>query len=415
MDRPDQPPGIAIRLNLLCQISLGILAMAACLPSMPYWMEHFGESQARVQLTFAAYLLAFAFAQLIYGPLSDNYGRRPVLVVGLTLGLAGSIAAIFAQSLDALILARGVQGAGMGCGMVIGRAMIQDSFGGAARTKMMAYVGMVMGLCPPGGTLLGGRLHVMFGWQASFVAVSLITLVLLLAAWFGLPDQRRRDARSLGAMIRSYRILVADYSYLSFCFIAAFSSSAFYVFLAAAPIVLDAYDVPPDRIGWYILFVPAAYILGNLLTTRVAGRLTDQRLMLSGQLLNLVGIGTVLTLALAGLHHPIAIAAPLALMGFGHGLLMPPTLGGAVGAVPALAGAAAAMAGMLQQLTGAAASSLTGFIDLTTGTAMAALMLTLTLLAIAAQAAPALIRRRAGLRGSPSAASGLAAPRQPRR
>ncbi|MGH1360160.1 MAG: multidrug effflux MFS transporter [Burkholderiaceae bacterium] len=379
-----------MQINLLAQIALGILAMAACLPSMPSWIETFGESQARVQQTFVAYLIAFAFAQLVYGPASDAFGRRRVLAVGLLIGLAGSLAAVFAQSLDALIACRALQGAGTCAGMAIGRAMIQDSFAGPARTRMMAFVGMVMGLCPPAGTLLGGQLHVSFGWRASFVAMALVSALLLVAAWFGLPKNPPLAGRQTGLrdMMRGYRQLLADSRYLSFCLVAAFSSATFYVFLAAMPIVLDSYGVPPNRVGWYILFVPTAYILGNLLTTRLAGEVEDQRLMRIGQILTVTGVTTVLILAVSGVHHPLAVATPLILLGCGHGLLMPPTLVGAVGVVPALAGAAAAMAGMLQQLIGAAASSLNGYLDLSSATSMAALMLLLTSLAMVAQFAP---------------------------
>jgi len=267
--------------NLISQIALGILAMTACLPSMPFWMEHFGESQARVQLTFAAYALAFAFGQLVYGPLSDRFGRRRLLIVGLLVGLAGSVSAVFAQSLDAIIAARALQGAGTCAGIVIGRAIIQDQFAGAARTKMMALVGIVMGLCPPSGTLIGGQLHVSFGWQAPFAAIGLTSFVLLLSALWMLPADEPSAARqqTAGDLFKAYRALVADSHYLSFCLIAAFSTGTFYVFLAAAHIVLDAYGVPPNQIGWYIMFVPGAYIIGNFLTTRIAGKLSDQRLM----------------------------------------------------------------------------------------------------------------------------------------
>ncbi|MFK7965753.1 MAG: Bcr/CflA family efflux MFS transporter [Burkholderiaceae bacterium] len=384
-----------VQANLISQIALGIIAMTACLPSMPFWIEHFGESQARVQLTFAAYALAFAFGQLVYGPLSDRFGRRRLLIVGLLVGLAGSVSAVFAQSLDAIIAARALQGAGTCAGIVIGRAIIQDNFVGAARTKMMALVGIVMGLCPPSGTLIGGQLHVSFGWQAPFVAVALLSCLLLLSALLMLPPDKPSAAnkQSAGELLKSYRSLIADIRYLSFCLIAAFSTATFYVFLAAAPIVFDAYGVAPNVIGWYIMFVPAAYIMGNLLTSRIAGKFADQRLMTIGQGFNVVGILLVLGFAMSGWYHPLAVAMPLMCLGFGHGLLMPPTLVGAVGAMPALAGAAAAFAGMLQQLTGAGASSLNGLLDLTDATDMAWLMLLLTLIAVAAQLMPAALRR----------------------
>lgn len=385
-----------VQAALISQIALGILAMTACLPSMPFWIEHFGESQGRVQLTFAAYALAFALGQLVYGPLSDRFGRRRLLIAGLLVGLAGSVCAVFAQSLDAIIAARALQGAGTCAGIVIGRAIIQDNYVGAARTKMMALVGIVMGLCPPSGTLIGGQLHVSFGWQAPFVAIALTSCVLLVSALWILPADKPSVAnrQTAGALMKSYWALVGDSRYLSFCLIAAFSTATFYVFLAATPIVLDAYGVAPNYIGWYIMFVPAAYIMGNILTTRVAGKLADQRLMSIGQALNVIGILLMLVLAITGWHHPLAIAVPLMCLGFGHGLLMPPTLVGAVGSMPALAGAAAAFAGMLQQLTGAAATSVNGLLDLRDATDMGWLMLLLTLTAIAAQMMPSILQRR---------------------
>lgn len=390
MQQPDPPgtPGIGMRINLLCQIAIGILAMAASLASMPDWIETFDSTQERVQLTLAAYLLMFGFAQLIYGPLSDNFGRRRLLMIGTTMGLIGSLLAAFAPTLETLIFARALQGAGMSAGMAVGRAMIQDHFVGPARTRMMAYMGMVMGLCPPGGTLLGGFLHVQVGWRYAFLAIALISLVLLIAAWFGLPADKAKSKahrRSAAGMVRSYLELVRSPRYLPFCLIAACSSAAFYVFLAGTPNILDAYGVTADRIGWYILFVPGAYILGNLLTSRLVSRYNDAMLMWWGQITTLLGVVAVVVLAYNGVYHPLAISIPLALLGIGHGLLMPPTLGGAVGAVPALAGAGAAMAGMLQQMTGALGSVITGYLDLSNALGMGLLMLLLTVLAILAQ------------------------------
>jgi DHA1 family bicyclomycin/chloramphenicol resistance-like MFS transporter len=394
MHQPDPPgtPGIGMRINLLCQIAVGILAMAVSLASMPDWIEIFDSTQERVQLTLAAYLLMFGLAQLIYGPLSDNFGRRRLLIVGSAMGLVGSLMAAFAPTLEALIIARALQGAGMSAGMAVGRAMIQDHFVGSARTRMMAYMGMVMGLCPPGGTLLGGFLHVHVGWRYAFIAVALISFALLLAAWLGLPGDKpkpKAQMRSATGMVRSYLELVRSPRYLPYCLIAAFSSAAFYVFLAGTPNILDAYGVSADQIGWYILFVPGSYVLGNLLTTRLVQRYNDAQLMWTGQIITFVGVFGVVALAYSGVYHPLAISIPLALLGVGHGLLMPPAVGGAVGAVPALAGAGAAMAGMLQQITGALGSVTTGYLDLSNALGMGLLMLLLTILAILAQLAMA--------------------------
>ena len=177
--------------NLLAQICFGLLAMTVCLPSMQEWGVRFGSSQASVQLSFSAYVVCYGAFQLVYGPLSDRHGRRNVLLVGLLLALIGSVLAALAPSLDALIMARALQGAGSAAGMVVGRSSVQDLFEGPERTRVMAWIGMTLGLCPPAATLIGGQLHVLLGWQANFVLMALLSVLLLAAAWWGLPAPAR--------------------------------------------------------------------------------------------------------------------------------------------------------------------------------------------------------------------------------
>ena len=147
----------------------------------------FNAAPATVQLTFSGYLLAYGLTQLVHGPLSDRLGRRRVLLAGLALAAVGSLWAAFAPGLGALIAARVLQGAGAGAGMVVGRAIVQDRFVGHQRTRVMAYVGMALGVCPPLATLVGGQLHVSFGWRASFLLMAAMAVVMMLAAWRGLP------------------------------------------------------------------------------------------------------------------------------------------------------------------------------------------------------------------------------------
>jgi len=342
--------------NLIAQLAFGLVAMTICLPSMRDWPATFGASQAAVQLTFGGFIAAFGGLQLLYGPLSDRFGRKPVLVAGLVVAFAGSVLAALAPSLTALTLARVLQGAGSAAGMVVGRAMVQDLFAGPERTRMMAFVGMAMGVCPPLATLVGGHLHVRFGWQANFVLMSVLALGLLAAAWFGLPDRKP----AAGSQARGWRELVAGYgrlagerAFLLYVTMLAATTATFYSFLGGAPLVLAGYGVPPERMGWYIMCIPVSYIFGNLLCSRLIRRHRDRTILAFGQVGTLAGLLLVLALALAGWHTPLALALPLVLLGIGHGLLAPPTLAGTVGLIPALAGSAAAVAGLVQQMTGA--------------------------------------------------------------
>ena len=389
---PDTPPHGFLIANLLAQIAFGLLAMTVCLPSMQEWGAIFGAEQAGVQLTLSGYLVAYGALQLLYGPLSDRHGRKRILMIGLAVAGIGSLLAALAPDLPSLIAARVLQGAGSAAGMVVGRAMVQDLFRGPERTRVMAWVGMTMGFCPPLATVIGGQLHVALGWQSNFLLVAVLAAVLLVAAWRGLPTREPAaapDTHWLHDMGMAYARLAREPAFLLHVAILAMTTAAFYVFLGGAPIVLGGYGVGPADIGWYIMCVPFAYVAGNFLTSRLIRRQGDRRMMALGQLLTLAGIA--LLLALAGVGSPLAFALPLMLLGIGHGFLMPPALAGTVGAVPALAGAGAAVAGLMQQLMGALGGYSVGLVSHANTVNLGLLMLAFTLCAMAAQF---LLRRR---------------------
>ena len=361
--------------NLLAQLALGLIAMTICLPSMQEWGALFGASQARVQLTFSAFVVAYGVCQLVYGPLSDRYGRKVVLVTGLAILAAGSLIAAMAQSLDVLIAGRVLQGVGSAAGSVVGRAMVQDRFAGSQRTKVMAYVGMAMGLSPPLAAVIGGQMHVRFGWAGNFMLVAVVALVMLVAAWRGLPGRTTASPQRghwLGGMLSAYASLLRQQSLLLYVLILCMSTAAFYVFLSGAPIVLRSYGVGPDGVGWYLMAVPLAYVTGNFLTSRLIHGKGERWVMALGQIATVAGLALMLGLALVGVDSPLAFSVPLILLAFsvplmllgmGHGFLVPPSLAGTVGVVPALAGSAAALAGLTQQLMGALGAYSVGLVS----------------------------------------------------
>lgn len=342
--------------NLVAQVVYGLLAMTICLPSMQEWGQIFGRDQAAVQLTLSAFLVTYGGMQLVYGPLSDRYGRRPFLIAGLALALLASLIAATATRLEVLIAARALLGAGCAAGMVIGRASVQDVFQGPARTRAMAYIGMALGVTPPVATLLGGQIHVRWGWAGNFVLLAVLALGLMAMAWRGLnlPVKARQDQRHwLLDMASAYRRLVVEASFQRFVVMLAATSSTFYAFMAATPIVLGHYGVGPDGVGWYVMVIPLGYMVGNYATSHWAHRYGDMRMMVLGHALTLAGIAIMLACIALGWASAFSFAAPLVLVGIGHGLLMPPTLGATVGVIPALAGTAAAFAGLMQQVSGA--------------------------------------------------------------
>jgi MFS transporter, DHA1 family, multidrug resistance protein len=354
--------------TLLAQICFGLVMLTLCLPSMQTWGATFNVPQATVQLTFSAYVLAFGFFQLVFGPLSDQHGRRLVVLAGLMVALLGSVIGAFADSMPTLIAARFLQGAGAAAGIVAGRASIHDLFEGPTRTRVMAYVGMAMGLCPPFATVVGGQLHTRLGWQSNFVLAGALALLLIAAAWRYLPATapKREQPPPAGPWLRTagaaYLRLLREPGLVGYVLVMGFTGAAFYAFLSGAPLVLRSFGVGPAGVGWYIAAVPLSYIVGNFITTRLAQRLTHHQLMALGHGVTLVGIALVMVLA-AWRPSPLAFALPLLLFGVGHGLSVPATLTRTVGLVPALAGAAAALGGVTQQWCGALGGYAVGWLD----------------------------------------------------
>jgi MFS transporter, DHA1 family, multidrug resistance protein len=384
--------------NLVAQLAFGLLAMTICLPSMQDWPALFGSTQAAVQLTFSGFIAAYGGMQLVYGPLSDRFGRKPLLLAGLLIACAGCLLAAFAESLGVLTLGRVLQGAGSAAGMVTGRAMVQDLFQGPERTRVMAFIGMSMGVCPPLATLLGGQLHVRVGWQANFAVMAALAVVLMAAAWWGLPARKADAAPSTGGLrtlAGSYARLAREPAFLLHVLLLSSATATFYSFLGGTPLVLRAYGVTPEQLGWYIGVIPIAYIFGNLATTRMTHRRSDRYIMGWGQALTIGGLFFVLALGWAGWRSPLALALPLLLLGVGHGLLVPPTLTGTVGVIPALAGSAAAVAGLSQQLLGALGGLVVGMVPHDGQLNLGGLMLMWTLLGLAAYL---LLQRQARVR-----------------
>ncbi|WP_439112253.1 multidrug effflux MFS transporter [Hydrogenophaga sp.] len=386
--QPQPPSQTLLVANLLAQLAFGLLAMTICLPSMQEWAGIFGASQASVQLTFSGYVVAYGGLQLLYGPLSDRLGRKNILLFGLFVACVGSVLAALSTNLGLLTLARVLQGAGSAAGMVVGRAMVQDLFQGPARTRVMAYIGMTMGLCPPLATIIGGQLHVRLGWQSNFVLMAGLAAVLFVAAWRGLPDHQKATTVQphwLRAMWASYARLAREPAFILYVALLSLITATFYTFLSGAPIVLGSYGVGPEGIGYYIMSVPLAYIVGNYLTSHLVHRTGDRPMMQLGQGFTLSGVALMLGLALAGWHSPLAFALPLILLGIGHGFLVPPALAGTVSLVPALAGSAAAVAGLMQQLMGAVGGFTVGLFTHESAVNLGLLMLGFSVCAAVAQ------------------------------
>ena len=370
---------------LIAAAAIGPLALNIFIPSMPGIQHVFGVSYGIVQLALTLYLFAVAVAQLFIGSLSDRFGRRPVLVLGIALFLVGSVVCALAGNIVTLIVGRVIQAVGGCAGLVLGRAIARDIHDQEGATRMVAYITMAMVVAPMLGPAIGGYLEEWFDWRASFLLLVVLGGLVLGAAWRWAYETnfQRQPMPGLGAMLRGYGALLRSLCFVGYAFNAAFSSGIFFTFIGGAPYVMvEILDRPPSEYGLYFVLVSMGYMLGNFTAARLSRRVGSARMLALAAMLALLAVSLMGLLGLAELRSPIALFGPMALATFSNGLGLPNALVGAISVDARQAGAASGLAGFLQMGLGALCTLIVGQLLSDSQLPMVAIMFGCAVLAI---------------------------------
>jgi DHA1 family bicyclomycin/chloramphenicol resistance-like MFS transporter len=348
---------VRVEILLTAVVGLGALSIDMFLPSLPAIAQAFGSPPATVQLTVTLFLMGFAAAQLVYGPLSDRFGRRGVLIAGLALYAVAGLACAVAPSVGILIGARVLQALGGGAGPVVARAVIRDLYERERAARVFSYMAMVQSLNPMLAPVLGGYVHEAFGWRAVFyvLAGAGALFVLLMAA--GVRETNlRRDPTALqpGALGRNIAVLVTDRAYLAYVLVNALMFGGQFAFISGSSFVLiGILGISPSGFGFCFGAVALGIMTGTVLSGRFGGRLGLDRTIRCGTGLGATAGLVLAALAWSGILSVASIVAPMYVFAVGLGLTLPNGMAGAIGPFPQMAGLAAAVAGFLQ-MTGSA-------------------------------------------------------------
>lgn len=355
--RPDPPLSDRGVVALLATISAaGPIALNIYLPALPAVQAAFDTSVARVQLTLSVSLMAFAIGLLIHGPLSDRYGRKPVILAGVGIFSLGTLLCLAAPTLDWLIIGRAIQALGSAAGLVVARAIVSDLYPREKMVRMIAYLTMVMVIAPTVSPLLGALLLVTFGWRSLFVFMAAAGTAILWIAWRLLPETRAvHDRSSRGVSLSSAAAtLLRRPAFAGYVMQGAAIFSVYLVFISTAPhVMVTGLGRPPTEYATYFLLLAGGYFLGNWSVTRLAARRDVHALMNTGALIAAVASCAALGFVAAGLVHPLWIFVPIGLMGFGQGVALPNVTASAVTLAPENAGMASSLLGFAQQMIGA--------------------------------------------------------------
>lgn len=333
------------------------LSIDISLPALPSVARAFGGDAGRAHLVVAVFLVGFAAGQLVYGPASDRFGRRPVLLGGLGLYLAASLVCVGAPSLAWLVAGRLVQGLGACAGPVIARAVVRDVHEPVRGARVLSLAAMGMSVAPIVATVTGGLVVLGWEWRGVFVVLAGFGALLLLAAATLLPETntgRGRKPLSLAGLAQDYAGLASDRGFVGYVLTLAGGSVGLFAWISGSPFVLmTLLGLPPHLYGLVFATANLGQFAGALLSARLVMRLGIERTVAVGLVFYLAGGLTLAALLLAGVWHAAAVVAPMAVFQFGNGMVMPNTVAGAVAPFPRAAGAAAALAGFVQMVAGA--------------------------------------------------------------
>jgi DHA1 family bicyclomycin/chloramphenicol resistance-like MFS transporter len=356
-------PGPLFALALASISLISPLAVHLFMPVIPAVKEALGLSDALAQLTFSIALFSMAFATLVYGSLSDRYGRRPVLLSGLMLFLVGSAISAAANSVLTLVLGRVVQAVGAGCGITLVRAIAQDVYGPARLVKVIAYLTMFYTLGPMVSPMVGGILIDAFGWRSVFGFALLLGSIITLNAYLAVFESRPPSPanRTSGGLLQNYFALFRHLRFTAFVLQTGFSTGSFLVAAtAASSLMKEMLHRPSTEFGIYFLLFPFGFLFGNFITSRVGARVANETMVLAGSILSLAAVAMQSSLLLSGYVTPLSLFVPGFFITMAQGISLSYAQAGAMATNPKLAGTAAGVGVFVQNFCGAAFAQLYG-------------------------------------------------------
>jgi DHA1 family bicyclomycin/chloramphenicol resistance-like MFS transporter len=336
-------------LLLVAMTACGTLGMHIIIPALPATARALGMSIGTSQLTITLYLIGLAIGQLLYGPVSDRFGRRPVLLAGLSLFTIASVVTAFAPSASVLIGARIVQSLGGCAGLVLGRAAVRDGATADKAAGQLALLTLVMAMVPAIAPAIGGYLTAYFDWRASYVLLALFGAATLLACALMMPETLFDPGTTRRSMLTAYVRLLRSSRFLGYAIGGACSTTAFYAFMSASPFIFETQlHEPTQRVGLYYLLLMLGVAAGSFGANRVAGRVSIPTALRIANGLGILG-AALFALADAGdLLSVATVVGPVSLFMVGAGMASPFALAGSVSVNPQAIGAASGMYGFIQ-------------------------------------------------------------------
>ena len=345
---------------LLAAVSaLGPVGMQILLPALPVIKQKFYVTNDVAQLTLSLSMLAIAIGTLVYGPLSDKFGRKRVMLIGIVITIFGSIVCFVADSIMLLISGRFIQAFGGAVGLVLARAIVRDVYGPEEAARVIATLVMVMVVLPMMSPALGGELMQRFGFESVFIAIAFASAIAFVFLFLWLPETLAKPVPFEGvkSMLMTFSKLFASRVFCGYAFCVTFVSVVFFSFISAAPeIMVSVLKRPPTEYGYYFIMIPAGFMTGNYVARHYGRTISIDNMIAIGASIGVFGIVLALLLQTLGMSSPVALFLPIALAVFGNGITLPNAQAAAINEFPEYAGTASGLTGFLQMAVSSVAA-----------------------------------------------------------
>ena len=374
--------------NRLLDVILGALALLGpfavhlFFPVIPAIKIDFGLPDSLAQLTFSIGIFGMAFSTLLYGSYADRYGRRPVLLIGLTLFLVGSVISTFASSFASLLVGRLIQSIGAGCGMTLGRAIARDVYGASGLVKSIAYLTMFAALGALLAPGMGGLLVDFAGWRSTFAFASVAGLAMILCAYFAVSETGAKTAPAeQTTMLAGFVELLRQPRFCALVIHSGCSTGTFLILATASSVLMkEALHRPATEFGLYFAMMPIGFVTGTVIATRLGQRSSTERMIVIGAMVGLAAVIVQSSFFLMGYLSPVLLFLPGAFVTMAQGISLPFAQSSAMATVPRLAGTAAGIGIFAQHFIGGVFAQIYGLVaDGSTVPMMATMAVTATL------------------------------------
>ena len=341
---------LGITLTML--LALHASTIDTLLPGIPDLRSEFSVGAGAGQFAISAFVYAFAAVQLVYGPLSDRFGRRSVLLWSMSLFTLGAILAVIADSFETLVASRIIQGIGAGAAPAVARAVVRDIYGPERSGQVLSYIMAAFGIIAVANPIAGGVLTDWFGWRAIFVYMAAYGAIIVALVWYRLAETLPvRDPEEQGRrrLLPNYAVLFTDRGFVVITVCTCCIHAAMFGWLSGSILVfIESYGATPSLAGTFISVSLGGFILGSIVAGRIAIRVGALRLIGAGNLICLASAALALVPAYAGVQFAPYMVLPVIAFMFGVGFVIPPGSAAAIAPFPSMAGAASSFLGFCQ-------------------------------------------------------------------